>query len=251
MSRCASNGALLDIPNNMIEYEYYDTGDMEYRRIKDHPDYYISSGGDVLSLKKGEPRFLKTWENQHGHQMIRIEGDFYLVHRLVAEAFLPNPHHYPIVRHMDDDPRYNYVGNLRWGTPLDNRIDCIRNGNDYTKGVYCYEDDRHFRSCAEAADYYGISRSCITVACKGLTHTVNGRHLCYESDLKDKLGDKMWLKEGNGYKSVTAIDKNGNRYSFKSRREAAEKLGIPNCGISSVLTGHLKHTHGWRFEEGE
>lgn len=52
-----------------------------------------------------------------------------LVHRLVAEAFIPNPEGYPLVRHRDDDPSNNNVGNLQWGTHSDNMKDSVRNGN--------------------------------------------------------------------------------------------------------------------------
>ena len=133
---------------------------------------------------------------------------------------------------------------------MDNRHDCIRNGNDFRKEVYCYEDDKIFRSCASAADYYGVSRATITRACQGKVYAVDDKHFCYADEIDAHLKDPEWLKPHKGYKPVVAISPEGKRYSFSSRMEASEKLGIPDCGISSVLTGHLKHTHGWRFEEG-
>lgn len=50
------------------------------------------------------------------------------VHRLVAEAFLPNPDNLPVVRHLDDDRSNNRVSNLAWGTAWDNSQDAVRNG---------------------------------------------------------------------------------------------------------------------------
>lgn len=51
------------------------------------------------------------------------------VHRLVAEAFCPNPRGYWLVRHLDDDPLNNRASNLVWGTPKENAADRTRNGN--------------------------------------------------------------------------------------------------------------------------
>lgn len=37
-----------------------------------------------------------------------------LIHRLVAEAFIPNTHNYPIINHIDCNPQNNHVSNLEW-----------------------------------------------------------------------------------------------------------------------------------------
>lgn len=50
------------------------------------------------------------------------------IHRLVAEAFIPNKHNYPLVRHLDDNPSNNVVDNLAWGTQIDNMQDCVKHG---------------------------------------------------------------------------------------------------------------------------
>lgn len=50
------------------------------------------------------------------------------IHRLVAQAFIPNPENLPIVMHLDDNTKNNRVDNLRWGTYRDNTHDSIQKG---------------------------------------------------------------------------------------------------------------------------
>ena len=139
---------------------------IEWARIIEHPGYYVSEYGDVVSVRKEETLLMKPYENKYGHLYVDFSygGNKYklLIHRLVATYFVPNPNHYPIVRHLDDNPKNNHYTNLAWGTQADNVQDCRDHGRDFHKSVYCYELDKVFRSCAEAADYFCVSRPAIT-----------------------------------------------------------------------------------------
>ncbi len=46
------------------------------------------------------------------------------IHRLVAQAFIPNPNNYPVVMHLDNNPSNNRVENLKWWTFRDNTQQC-------------------------------------------------------------------------------------------------------------------------------
>ncbi len=82
---------------------------------------------------------------QFGHKRVYLYGNGQrvrkLVHRLVAEAFIPNPDDLPFVLHWDDDPSNNHRENLRWGTPGDNAKDSVRNGSHVeTRKTHCPKD---------------------------------------------------------------------------------------------------------------
>ena len=78
--------------------------------------------GQVLSQdvsKAGYPRVVLSQGNRRSTRQ---------VHRLMAEAFLPNPTSLPLVRHLDDVKSHNVIENLSWGTVSDNGRDAVRNG---------------------------------------------------------------------------------------------------------------------------
>lgn len=118
--------------------------------------YEVSNKGRVRSLEKvivrrdgfktrkaGKFLSLDSREGTWYPRVMLREGDRNreeLVHRLVAEAFIPNPDDLPLVRHLNDIKSDNRVENLAWGTHSDNMADSIRNGkqsNQHRGKTHC------------------------------------------------------------------------------------------------------------------
>lgn len=149
--------------------------------IKYNPNYLITERGEVINSKTG--KILKPNDNGHGYLYIRLGrgGKNYYIHRLVAEAFIPNPDNLPEVDHIDTDKSNNRVENLRWVTRegnVHNPLTIAKNrDNHYTKKVIATNktgESLEFDSIVQAANYLGIGKTAITNCLKGRSKSSAG-----------------------------------------------------------------------------
>lgn len=86
--------------------------------------YQISNLGRVKSLPRNgticSERILKIQKDRKGYSYVSFHKKKFKVHRLVAQAFIPNPTNKPEVNHIDENKENNIVENLEWNTSKEN-----------------------------------------------------------------------------------------------------------------------------------
>lgn len=145
-------------------------------------DYYVSRSGRVLSTKRGKPRILSPGnDGRQGYLFVHFshgakEQRHKKVHRLVAEAFMPNPLNKREVNHIDANKQNNHMENLEWVTPKENTAHAqdagLRpsfEGDKHWHAQLTEGDVRRIRdihipsglSNTEIAQAYGVSRKTV------------------------------------------------------------------------------------------
>ncbi|MFF3146812.1 NUMOD4 domain-containing protein [Streptomyces sp. NPDC057927] len=150
--------------------------------------YKISNLGRVKSFKydKTRGRILKGNIENHGYKMVDFRANSfrkrYLIHRLVAETFIPNPQNYKVVNHIDGNKLNNSLENLEWTTQQYNTIHAfntgLSDGMNWSKGVNQYTKRGKFvanySSLSEASQLTGCDVSSISKCCRGIKIQVGG-----------------------------------------------------------------------------
>lgn len=139
--------------------------------------YAITSCGRVWSYKSN--KFLKGTPDKDGYLKVTLvkEGQRvnFFIHRLVAQAYLPNPSNLPQINHRDECKQHNYINNLEWVTAKTNANYGSRNKR-IGKPVYCVELNKTFDSQTTAANELGIDVRGISKCCTGTYKTSGGYH---------------------------------------------------------------------------
>ena len=169
-----------------------------WKDIKDFEGYYqVSDDGQVRSVdrilyqKNGHPlsyksHIMKQTLARNGYYVVNLRNGTKthatVVHRLVAEAFIPNPSMLPTVNHIDGNKLNNTVSNLEWVSYRDNNVHAlVHNLRKPKKGipVVHYDKDGKFvaiyNSSIEASKATGYNVCSISHCLTGLQdHVYDG-----------------------------------------------------------------------------
>ena len=162
---------------------------MGFARIDGYP-YLICSEGYVVSTETGH--ILKPGLKRSGYYEISLKNadghKSFLVHRLVAEYFIPKREGANEVNHKDGDKLNNDVSNLEWVTRNENLRHAYETGlreDDVSARIVIATnmengEEIEFPSIYKAARFFGISQGNICMCCKGLRPYANGFYWRYK-----------------------------------------------------------------------
>ena len=159
--------------------------------------YKVSNLGEIKAINKfyrHTEKILKQATRKDGYKQIGLfkngKGKNFYVHRLVAQAFIPNPNNLPQVNHKDENKTNNCIDNLEWCTIKYNNnygtlIERQRKAKNRVKGVIQLKLDgsyiNKFYSISEASRETGVTRTSIGECCRGERKQTGGYKWKYDT----------------------------------------------------------------------
>ena len=255
----------------------------EFRWIKGFEGKYkVSNLGRFLMVEQTDsmgrklPQKIKsTHKGVGGYSVVMLRKDgkkkMYLAHRLVAEAFIPNPYNKKYIDHIDGSRNNNNVNNLRWVTAKENSnnpityrrllIATLKNPtsgarNPYSRRISQYTLDGEyiatFDSVGLASKNTHICYTCINLCARGKRKTAGGYIWVYESFPKKLINNGKKIQVGYNGNAIIQFSTSGEVINeYVSIKDAAKRNCLDAASISRALRGKYKSCGGyiWKFKE--
>ena len=150
-----------------------------WKPIRNHENFYLVSNlGRVKRLSttfkrkdgknyKRPEKILKPYKNKKGYLMVDLDNNCkgQIIHRLVAEAFIPNPDNKPQVNHIDGNKENNALTNLREVSQSENMKNAYANDHKGQCPIQQVDGDGNivatYKTIQEAADIVGVTHAAV------------------------------------------------------------------------------------------
>ncbi len=240
--RLAEQGQVQGFPwqfQMLVRLPPADVVEVVRKPVKGYEGYYeVDNFGRVFSLDRNvtvndngriyekpiKGKQMKQGVHTQGYKVVSLTKDgkttTKFVHRLVAEAFIPNPDGLPMVNHKDEDKTNNFVDNLEWCT------------NEYNIK-------------------YGTATRRAAQKKRGTTLTKEHREKITNS-LKHYYQTHDGHAKGKpscNRKAIISIDKNGNKTFYPSVKDAVNAVGANDSrNVLAVCRGERKIAYGMKWQ---
>ena len=219
-----------------------------WKTVVGFPNYEVSNTSEIRN--KTTRRILKQcFDSSNGYMVVNLFDERgthrKYVHRLVGEAFIPNPENKRTINHIDCDKTNNRIDNLEWATDSENMRHAFDNG-------LC-ENTR--RAAAEVGRIYNTGRISTERQRQSARETIT------KINKRPKTKRQLETSRANMNSmncKQKAIESHFNRHKpikvmetgevYLSQRELAFRLGVSESSIYSCLHERLNHVKGYHLE---
>lgn len=237
-----------------------------WRQIPGYEGLYVASNkGRIKSCERYNSRntllcerLLKPKINRGGYLTTALTKNEirkeYMVHRLVAMAFIPNPDKLPQINHKDENRKNNYLENLEWCTSKYN----INYGNSISKrsNAVLQINDKgeivaRYKSGFEASRRNNISRTLLYNALAGKVDTAGGYKWKYEDNEKNIIADEIRKRREVSHfrRAVVQYSQKGKEIGiFDNITRASEAIGVSVTAIRQNCLGYTETCKGYKFK---
>lgn len=244
----------------------------EWRTCPYNSNYEVSDIGRVRNKRRGN--IISQRVNHCGYATVTLgepgfaHGKTKRVHRLVAEAFIPNPNNKLEVNHIDGNKLNNVPTNLEWVTSKENMNHALNNGLrtpwEYKHTIVKKEQLVEIHGLRRLGLTYEEIGKIMGVCPSAISHRIRHNSYEYIFDKDDfekdvvafcELNKDKYKKHprkptyGGVCKRVIKKDINGNIVSrYASVTEASKANNIARGALSNNLNGRTKICGGFKYE---